>query len=208
MEEQATSVVERPPSARKGTLARVAVEVFSIVLGVLLALAVSEWQEQRNTVQRVDAALLNLRHELDSNRELVKAVHGGNRSIVAALESELDDPEHQDFVPAVQISASAWEALGATGLSNHVDYQLLVELSRLYGLVDIYRQSALGLFDADLTMRAMLTAQGTSFEEQGRGELMASNFLGRFKLLVTMEEALLHMHEQAISSLDAALRGS
>ena len=49
------------------TLARAGIEVFSIVLGVLLALAVSEWQEDKHHQERTAAALLSVRAELEGN---------------------------------------------------------------------------------------------------------------------------------------------
>ena len=48
-EQQQEDKTKAKPSQRKSrTLGQIALEVFSIVLGVLLALGVSEWQEKRN----------------------------------------------------------------------------------------------------------------------------------------------------------------
>ena len=52
------AVRRRAPKSSSKTLAWVAPEVFSIVLGVLTALAVLEWQESQEIQERTQAALI------------------------------------------------------------------------------------------------------------------------------------------------------
>lgn len=203
--EDARAAATRSDGSLRSAFGRVVLEVFSIVLGVLLALAVSQWQEQRSIDERVTATLGNLRHELASNLRLLQVVHAGNEMIVEALNAGDGAAPDRNFVPGVQIGTSAWQTLGATGLSNHVDHELLLELAELYGIVDVYRRAAFALLDADLMARAMTTARGAAYDDDQQGELMARNFLERFRLLVSLEEALLELHEQALRRLDGRL---
>lgn len=60
------------------TLGRLALEVFSIVLGVLLALGVSEWQEERQRNERLQTGLANIASEPGSNLQILRISHENN----------------------------------------------------------------------------------------------------------------------------------
>ena len=137
------------------SLSRAALEILSIVIGVLAALAVSEWQESKNNQERTRLALLNVHSELKKNLEILEIVHSNNVVIVDKL-SEGAGAIEQDsqFLPALQITESAWQTLGSTGLTGYVDFDLLVALSETYALVDVYKRSGYSLVDANLSMLA------------------------------------------------------
>lgn len=193
---------EEPTSAPKPTrskgLGKVALEVFSIVLGVLLALAVSEWQEQRNNKQRASMALANVRAELQSNLDLLNYIHPNNFRVVENIGSESESEEDETLVPGVQLRSSAWQTLTSTGLSNHVDYNLLIELSRLYSMIDVYRQTAYSFISSNMGMAATATALGTSIDN----DLFSRNFLAYFQMLVQIEAVLIEAQNKAIESID------
>lgn len=184
---------------RSRTLGRIALEVFSIVLGVLLALAVSDWQEQRNNEVRATTALANVRAELQNNLELLNIIYPNNSDVVEALSSgQESNSEDASVVPGVQLRSSAWQTLGTTGLSNYVDYELLVGLSQLYSIIDVYRQTAYSFIRANMDMAATATALGSSVDN----ELFSQNFLTYFQMLVQIEAALIDAHQKAIESID------
>lgn len=185
---------------------RIAIEVGSIVLGVLLALAVSEWAESRNNHERMLTALSNVRSELQGNLAVLETVHANNVSLVALLEAEPSgDDKEGDFLPGLQISDAAWQALNVTGLANYVDYDLLVIVSDCYSIVDIYRTTSWGLVDANLAVLAAVTADGRRIGELGEQDLFARNFLAQFQLIVSVESALIDAHKKAIEKLSASL---
>jgi len=180
---------------RSGTIARIALEVFSIVLGVLLALAVSEWQEQRNNQARAELALANVRAELQSNLDLLEFIYPNNSRVVESISSgESSGSQDATVVPGVQLRASAWQTLASTGLSNYIDYDLLVDLSQLYAMIDVYRQTAYAFISANMNMSATATALGTSVDN----DLFSQNFLSYFQMLVQIEAALIDTHKKAI----------
>lgn len=177
-----------------------ALEVFSIVLGVLLALAVSEWQEGRNNAERAAIAMANVRAEIQGNLELLKTIYPNNSSVVEAITSgESKNSEEQNVVPGVQMSSSAWQTLSSTGLGNFVDYELMIELSRLYAMIDVYKQTAYGFINANMGMAATATALDRSIDN----DRFSENFLGFFQMLVQIEAALITVHENAIESISA-----
>jgi len=194
-EEKPATSSKRP---RSRTLGRIVLEVFSIVLGVLLALALSEWQEQRNNEDRAAMALANVRAELMSNLDLLEVVGPNNKRAVDSITAGGDEDEDDStIVPAVQLRTSAWQTLSSTGLSNFTDYDLLIELSQLYSMIDVYRQTAYSLIDSNMGMAATATAMGETVDN----DLYSENFLVYFQMMVQIETALIDAHKQAIASI-------
>ena len=179
---------------------RAGLEIISIVLAVLLALAVSEWQENRNKLERTEAALRQVQTELSQNLELLEFVHDRNVALIELLsqESTTVDQEAQ-FTPALQIADSAWKALGSTGLSGFVDFDLMVTLSQTYALIDIYRRSGYSLLDANLWVMATATATERDMKKIDDSNLFALNFISQFQLIVDIESALIDAHRKALA---------
>jgi len=205
MDERGADEAPAAAPARAGMsrhLGRVGLEVFSIVLGVLLALAVSEWQEDRNNRERVGAALGHVRSELQDNLALLEAIHPGNLAVVEGIRGDTAGDDSLQFIPGVQIADSAWRTLGTTGLTSYVDYELLLELSRLYAIVDVYRRTGYSFLDANMTLAATATAM-----QQGApdNEAFSRNFLSAFELLTQVEEALMELHRKGLADLEAAV---
>jgi hypothetical protein len=190
------------PIISRRTLARVALEVFSIVLGVLVALAVSEWQESRQIQERTQAALDNVNTELAQNLKLLEIVHDKNVALTGQLAR---DPGALDqdatFLPALQISDAAWETLRATGLAGYVDLDLMMQLSETYSLIDVYRRSGYSLVDANLQVLATATATKQDMDTINSSDLFARNFSGYFELIVNVEAALIDSHRRVLEPL-------
>ena len=194
----------RAPIFDRRSLARTGLEVFSIVLGVLLALAVSEWQEDRNNLERTQAALQNVRNELAHNLEILEIVHGNNVEIVQQLDEEPGSTDADaQFMPALQISDSAWQALGATRLSGFVDFDLMVTLSQTYSLINIYHRSGYSLVDANLSVIATATATERDMKTIDDANLFSRNFVGQLQLIVDVESAVIDAHRNALAELDS-----
>ena len=177
------------------------IEVFSIVLGVMLALGVSEWQQEREYAQLADTALANIARELESNLEVLTVIHENNAETIALAQADADDPdastEDRQFIPGVQMRSTAWEALLSSGLSNHIEYQLLLSLSEIYSSQGIYRQMGLQIVEASMSMAAMATVNQTELDN----EVFQEQFGSFFNMLLQMEETLLEGYEETIVSL-------
>lgn len=199
MNENKNEQIKNPIRASQRTFRQMALEVFSIVLGVLLALAVSEWQEDRSNAEKARVAMSNIRAELQSNLELLKTIHPNNSQVVASITSdEIENAEDAMIVPGVQMRSSAWQTLSSTGLANFVDYDKLIELSQLYSMIDVYKQTAWGFINANMSLVATATALDRSVDN----DRFSENFLGFFQMLVQVEEVLIEAHENAIRSID------
>jgi len=202
MSDQDRAVRRRSQITNSKTLARIAIEVFSIVLGVLLALAVSEWQESRQLQERTQAALGNVKTELAQNLKLLEIVHENNSSLTQHLAENPDELDQDaQFLPALQISDAAWETLRTTGLAGYVDLDLMVKLSETYSLIDVYRRSGYALVDANLQVLATATATERDMDAINNANLFARNFIGHFELIVNVEAALIVAHRGVLESL-------
>jgi len=208
MNDKDNTAPDRATRINGKTLARVALEVFSIVLGVLLALGVSEWQESRQIQERTRAALGNVTSELTQNLKLLEIVHDNNAALTENLAenpSSLDQDSR--FLPALQISDAAWETLRSTGLAGYVDLDLMVKLSETYSLIDVYRRSGYSLVDANLQVLATATATERDMEAINDSNLFARNFIGHFELIVDVEAALIDAHRNVLDLLAINLAG-
>jgi hypothetical protein len=173
-------------------------EVFSIIVGVLLALAVSEWQQARENEERAATALHNVKLELQANQEILASIHDNNQQTIERAQApETEEDESMPFIPGVQVRETAWETLLATGISNYVDYELLLSLSETYSMQAIYKQTGMQLVDASMTMAAMATVD----RKQIDNEAMQGQFMGYFSMLLTMEETLLDSYESSLALL-------
>lgn len=207
MKKPATPVAARTPLLTRRSLARIGIEIGSIVLGVLLALAVSEWQTGKEDAERMRSALLNVRNELTANLRLLETVHENNAAVIAQLESDASSAgEDRQFVPALQISSSAWQALSTAGLAHSTDLDLLVSLSQTYSVIDIYRRMGYSLVDANLSVLANATAAERDMSQINQSNLFGTNFVNHFRLIVDLEVALLDAHRQAIADLSEHLQ--
>ena len=173
-------------------------EVFSIILGVLLALAVSEWQQARENEERAANALNNVKLELQDNSEVLARIHENNQqTIETAQAAGSEDSENLQFIPGVQVRATAWETLLATGVSSYIDYALLLSLSETYSMQAIYRETGMKLVDASMTMAAMATIEGEEIDN----EAMQQQFMTYFMMILTMEETLLDSYRSSLEGL-------
>ncbi len=203
MNDQTDTGLQQKSLLSRRSFSRAGLEALTIVVGVLAALAVSEWQESRHIQERIQSALWNVRTELENNLEILEIVHSNN---VALIEQIAEDPnaggQDSQFVPALQITESAWQTLGATGLAGYVDFDLIVTLSKTYSLVDVYRRTGYSLVDANLSILATATATGRSMKDIDDTDLFAKNFASHFQLIVDVESALIATHQSALAALD------
>ena len=176
-------------------------EIFSIVLGVLLALGVSEWQEDRRESELAAIALENVRIELESNRTTLEAIHQINTKTieVARLDAEsVQDGEDRQFIPGLQVSSAAWDAFLSAGISNYIDYDLVLALSNAYAGQGVYKQTGMLLVQASMNISVMATVQKVDVDEQ----VFQKQFMSYFEMILSMEESLLKGYGDVLNLLD------
>lgn len=171
----------------------VVLEFASIVIGVLLALGLSEWAEDRENRELAETALANIHREIGANQQLLQLIHENNVTTIEMIANGDVDTEDRNIIPGMQLQETAWEAFLATGLSAYVDYGELLALSELYGMQRIYKQTGQQLSQSVMNTTAYSVALGTQIDETH----FRNQFVVYFKLLTTVEEQLLDAYASA-----------
>ena len=164
-------------------------------------MAVNEWNEQRSHEIQADSALQNISNELLSNLEVLKLIHENNTATVDAIMAEPDSEseENRNFIPGLQLQETAWDTLLSTGLSNYVQYERILVLSRAYSMLGLYKNTGMQLTNAAMTASAYAAATGTEVDNDS----LAKKFINYFELLLQIEEILLASFQEALDQLDS-----
>lgn len=195
--EAAQEVIESKPRARREWSAiGLLIEVFSIVLGVLLALGLSEWSEDRQHRAQADVALSNVYLEVTSNQNILVVIHDNNTATIDAMNGALPGEELDGtFIPGLQLQETAWNAFLSTGLSNYASYDEVLSLSQLYSIQDIYKQTGRQLIEATMQMSAYAVVQETEIDNSQ----FQQQFLIYFEMLSGIEEQLLTSYGETVA---------
>ena len=175
----------------------------SIVLGVLLALAVSEWQQDRARDELAKTALQNVLNELQVNSEVIAKVHENNLATITLAGTEAEDGQEEEvsFIPGVQVRDSAWQALLSSGVSSYIDYQLLLTLSKTYSQQAVYVDLGMKLVDASVNIAALNTANNTSTDPVA----FQREFMAFFEMTVAIETAIMETYTQSKAAIEQSL---
>jgi hypothetical protein len=116
-----------------------AIEVFSIVLGVMLALWASEWSNDRANQKLANKAMLNIAHEFENNHGLLTLLHNNNVAVVSYLEGSDPESSELSFIPGLQLQNTAWTTFLNTGVSSYIDYNTILQIAEVYSIHEIYK---------------------------------------------------------------------
>ncbi len=200
IEESKELTKSKPHARREWSAVSLIVEVFSIVLGVLLALGLSEWSEERQHRAQADIALANIILELESNETLLVAIHDNNTTTITAMKAASpDEDQNLNFIPGLQLQDTAWEAFLSTGLSNYANYDDVLALSQLYSIQDIYKQSGLQLVEASMQVSAFAVVQ----EKEINDDQYQKQFLVYFEMLTAIEGQLLVSYDEVVAEFSS-----
>lgn len=124
-------------------LGKLLVESLLIVLSILLALAMDSWREGRQNAARAEQALASFEAEIRRNKAVIETVmpyHLRLQKDLIRLRDEgairtFEDLQNiegfEGFRPAI-LEETAWRTAVATGTLEHLDYETVQILSRLY----------------------------------------------------------------------------
>gem|GEM_PF-1509236 len=125
------------------SLAEIAVQTFSVVLGVLLALAIGEWSHEREEHRQVETALKALRAEIEANRaEVAKSLkYIADSDTEMAEKAKADPPSGPRSctetpgwhgVASPLLLDSAYQTAIATQTLAHMDFNQAQQVARVY----------------------------------------------------------------------------
>lgn len=184
------------PVFNRAHFADFAFDFAAVLLGVLLAFALSNWAENRSEQELVHSALRGIRAEVLENRQEVEESLPVNRRIYERLTDST-----QAFtgvtLNTARLSRSAWESAQAAQVPVHMDYRVTSALSNVYETQEEYNQFV------QLAMELIYTAnvRGDDFFRHPRGFAIHIGTLGR------IESELLDAYDEALAAIDDAAPG-
>jgi len=190
---------------RPAWLLRVLVESFSIVLSILVALAVDNWRDNRNNHQLAMKSLRIFEREIRQNLsrlEDVSPYHSGLRDVVVQAQA---DPEHgfdvrsivEGVRPTVLLN-TAWQTALATGALTHIDVETVSALSLTYSIQQRF------VDDGRVSYQRLAGSEAPAGAESRAMVSTTSTYLSD---LVTAEQQLRGVYEQALQIIDRTLQG-
>jgi hypothetical protein len=106
--------------------------------------------------------------------------------------------QERDFVPGIQLQETAWQTLLSTGVSNYVAYETILQLSQVYSMQGVYKQSG------QMLTQAAMNASGHAavVDKEISNQSFNKQFLHYMKLIVMVESELIKAYEQALQHLE------
>ena len=141
-------------------------EFVIVTLGIIIAFALNNWNENRNEKKLVRLYLEGIKEELVANKAELDRVYPYHLELLKTLE---ETPMEANLVLAPgEITNSAWRLAENPTFKKHIDPKVYKELSAVYKMHDYLLK-----------------------ESSNTGQLMnESNVLGTFHLLTTMDMEL------------------
>ncbi len=173
------------------------IELFSVVIGVILALTLNQWSENRAIDKKVHIALTNIANEIQANAKILEIVHKQN-SLVFQDSTLIDSTENSDtYTPAMQLQDTAWNTFLSTGLSTNIEYELLLSLSQVYSIQDVYISFGTKVIESYLNITALTVLLGDETKEDEIDDQIKENL----EMIFNVEEPLLELYTEALNNL-------
>lgn len=145
-------------------LSRTIFESMLIVMSILLALGVREWQQSHGAHRLIERSLVSFQRELTQNKDYVDNMHTfhlGLQNLLSEIqvESHPDAPKElrnilNSFQSAVLLR-TAWDTSVATGALSEMDYELVYALSLTYSnqerFMTLYNTGLINLLNSNVT---------------------------------------------------------
>ncbi len=122
-------------------LPRTIVESALIVISILLALALDEWQEDLEIQELIDRSIVNFQNELTQNKSRIEDIGVYHRGVLQVLQRRTfarDSESLEEFrnimeaLQPIVLTSSAWETAVATGALGRMEYELVSALTLTY----------------------------------------------------------------------------
>ena len=126
-------------------------EMLMVMIGVLLALLVDEWREERQIAEVVELTESRILSEIRENQERLKTYHQGlNERFTKlkqwrrTLEPEKSFRQQANFpgIPTVTLNDAAWSRANSSDMTNFMDQGIIEEAHGLYRTNQVVMTSA------------------------------------------------------------------
>ena len=183
----------QPVVKRREWLARAAFEGALIALSLVGALALNEWQEDRDRQARVRDAMAAMRLELGANRQDVQRVITGTEDVIGKIkEASKEKRRYEDgLLRRAHLVSTAWDSSRAAAITNDIPFPTLMALGRAYTLQTDYQRDMASFYNNLLS--------GTLGDVRGNPQLM----IGLLNEMNGNAQRLLQEYERALKALPA-----
>ncbi len=193
---------------RIGTLA---LEVLSVVLAVLLALAADDWRDARAAESLTRRSIASIAEEIDSNLQLVQEAHDHHQYVLEQIrdsypeDSELSESDAQNILldlyrvgvirPGTVLD-TAWSTAQMSGAIKGLEYEIALSLSKVYAVQADYRMATVSITNA-MNLAQFLGAESSDYLS-GIYEGVNSHWWHEERLMSAYQEALQKIGESGL----------
>ena len=172
-------------------------EVVSIIIGVLIALAMDEWNENRQNTNKAIKAVDNIKLELASNLRVLDIIHPGNKLSLETFQDEkIRNVDSLTILPGLQLQETAWNTFLRTGVSAFIPYEDLYKIAELYNMIQIYKEVGNRFIDTLTESRTLHSALGREIEDAA---IIREN-LSVLAMMVSIETNLMNFTKTYLES--------
>lgn len=190
----------RPEWAR--SLAKIALEVALISVGVFLGLAGEQWREDRRHHELAESSLRRFRSEIVENRKAVSDVREYHAKLLKQLQNYLSKDRKSRNTAEVSVQGlrfvtfdqTAWDLAMTTQALTYVDPDLAFALSHVYNMQKVFNE-----FTRGMTQAMYLIPMQDNFDAFAQA---ADAYYGD---AVFMEPKLLAEYDDLIRQIDRSL---
>lgn len=180
--------------SRKFSFGLLLLEIFLVLLGVLLALGLNDWNTNRGHRARAAEALDAIREEIIANRAEVEQSFTYHGALMDTLPRLTEPPGFalfaQGYTRPANLLDTAWELAHATDALHHVAPEMARAASRAYAEQRRYQENARAI---GTPLFALLLNEG------------ASGVLQRYRSLMSVIGALRYREQQLLAQYDETL---
>lgn len=181
------------PGRLRSKLPELAVEAFSVMLAVLVALGVDAWREDRANQELAARARTSILDEARGNLEEIQGTRDDHIALLEALAGEVaslvsgGDSAEVEFNFAL-LSSAAWQTAQVTRATQFLDFDWVRRIARLYHLQELY----------DDRQAAVVDMMGTIGGEPEEAAEMLQAVGGRIRIVLSLQEGLIDAYEQVL----------
>lgn len=181
----------------KERLPEILLEIFSVILAVLVALGVNQWQEDKENAELAQLARSKIEAEVQSNLDELEEAGTKIQSLLAQLRGTIQKIEAGGegqiglLFPVAVLSSSAWDTSKSTQALNYMDFEWVMRVGRVYDLQSIHHQS----------QTEVLSYISAMDEKEAREPArMLRGFLGRAEAAQELQQGLLKDYRDLLST--------
>ena len=148
------------------SIAELSVQTFAVVLGILLALAIDGWRQDRETGQSIATAMSAIHAELTANQSQLAATHDRLHTLLDALTVDeksmnagavkpCNEYDNWNGIGVPVLLDAAYQTTIATQAFAHTDFSRAQVIAQAYGLQKMYLDERGRVIDVLLRLQPM-----------------------------------------------------